>query len=174
MDIGPALLGVRGNHGDSLLHLGSPDTGQPAILSLQGSQTCAVGVGGQPWAPARICWVPQPAGRLWERNLFLFGWTHWPLSVNKGTRVQPWPAHFVHLLLQPEAGKDLGSSWKEEPVTATRGEAEVAWPRGACSLASVSMVALWQGRRLAQPVKATASSPGPQGAPVPSLQVLRR
>lgn len=24
-----------------------------------------------------------------KRNLFLFGWTHWPLSLNKGTRVQP-------------------------------------------------------------------------------------
>lgn len=34
------------------------------------------------------------------------------LSLNKGTRVQPWPAHFVHLLLQPEAGKELGSRRK--------------------------------------------------------------
>lgn len=64
----------------------------------------------------------QPAGRLWERNLFLFGWTHWPLRLNKGTRVQPWPAHFVYLLLQPEAGKNLGSRRKEEPVNSHRGE----------------------------------------------------
>lgn len=64
--------------------------------------------------------MPQPAGRLWERNLFLFEWTYWPFSLNKGTRVQPQPAHFVYLLLQPEPGKDLGSRRKEEPVTAHR------------------------------------------------------
>lgn len=52
--------------------------------------------------------MSQPAGRLWERNLFLFGWTHWSL-INKGAGVQPCTAHFVHMLLQPEPVKDTGS-----------------------------------------------------------------
>lgn len=47
-----------------------------------------------------------PACRQALGDKFIFVWTHWPLSLNKGTRVQPWQAHFVHLLLQPEAGKN--------------------------------------------------------------------
>lgn len=118
---GQPCWGLGGTHGDSLLHLVSPDIGQPASCHSKGARPVLWGLGDS-HEPSQDMLGPQPAGRLWERNLFLFGWIHWPLSLNKGTRVQPWPAHFVHLLLQPEAGKDLGSSRKEEPVTATRGE----------------------------------------------------
>lgn len=86
-----------------------------------------------------------PACRQALEERFIFVWT---LSLNKGTSVQPWPAHFVHLLLQPEPSKDLGS--RRSPLTAHKegSEVEAAQPCGVCCLGSVSTVAQQQGRPL--------------------------
>lgn len=44
-----------------------------------------------------------------RREIYFCWYVPTGLRLNKGTRVQPWSAPFVHVLLQLEPGKALGS-----------------------------------------------------------------
>lgn len=108
--MGPALLGVEAHRGSlpPLLHLGSPATEQPASCHSWGARPVLLGLGDSHGHQPGHAGGPSLQAGFW-REIYFCWYVPTALRLNKRTRVQPWSAPFVHVLLQLEPGKALGS-----------------------------------------------------------------